>query len=130
ELNQGTLILTDNNQLPTTTDLTINGNATLNLNGKEQDVNSFNSQNIPGTSTPAGNTLLAGSNIAFGTDGILKITGPGDMVFRGASSATGSAATIWKANTGTLVLGQDVSTSTFAAGVTSAVLNYHKLWMT
>jgi autotransporter-associated beta strand protein len=114
-INQGAVVLGANNQLSTTSDLNLNGSASLNLNGKSQEV-----KLLRGTIT---------SNISFGIDGVLKMTGSGDSVYLGtASVTTGSAsATLWKAGSGLLRLGQEQGAS---GAVASSVLGYNKLWVT
>ncbi len=120
-LNQGSIILSGPNQLPTTTDLRINGNGTLDLNGNSQSVRSLSSGNT--YSATAG-----GAIIAFGADGVLKITGNSTTTYlSGSTTGAGSTnSTLWKAGPGTLTLGQTLSIT----GLTSSVMGYNKLWVT
>ncbi|HEY7116198.1 MAG TPA: autotransporter-associated beta strand repeat-containing protein, partial [Tepidisphaeraceae bacterium] len=128
DISQGTLTLTVSNQLPVTTKLALNGNATLDLAtaNVSQEVASLNAENLPAVSG------TGGSSIAFGNDSVLKISGAGDMVYRGGSTtpAGQGTSTVWKAGPGTLTLGVPQSISTFGGAIASPSMSYDKLWVT
>jgi autotransporter-associated beta strand protein len=130
DLSQGTLILTANNQLPTTSHFRINGNATLDLSangGVSQEFASFGSENFTPSSGSGGAVLI------LGDASVLKF-GAGTTDYRGdivsPSPAGEGNATLWKAGPGKLTLGVPQAISSHAGGTAPPAINYDQLWVT